>query len=274
MKINVWESIEQGKKRNKKLAATVLGMKTVCISIVLLMVSGHCFAQQPNPNYFSLGAVGLYMPEYEGSDEMQLLGFPSIAFKKDRWQFDAVNGLRYNFSSDGNYSYGPLVHYFFGREESDSAYLTGLGDIDYGLEMGAYLNYSLVGWTLGGSVHRDLSKQVGGLRLKLAADRMFMLNRSNMVSVQVDTEWVDEKYADAFFTISTEQALATDYAVYNASNGLKHAGVSATWIHIVNPHWQAIVGVNAKVLVGSAVDSPLVFDDTLISTVAGVVYRF
>ena len=85
-----------------------------------------------------LAAIAGY--RYMGSDERRASVLPALEYRwKNGWFVGTTNGIGYKFSSDPSMQYGVRLTADFGRSESRSPVLAGMGDIKARPEIGGFL---------------------------------------------------------------------------------------------------------------------------------------
>lgn len=102
-----------------------------------------------------LGAGAMFQPDYEGSDDYEVAPLPFLSVNYRDLVFLRGPMLGANaFTWQGprpndKLQVGPLLRYQMGRDEGDNDALRGLGDIDAGAELGAFLTYRIGAWSTG-----------------------------------------------------------------------------------------------------------------------------
>lgn len=115
-----------------------------------------------------LGAGALFRPDYEGSDDYEIAPLPMVSISYKDLVFLRNTTLGANaFTWQGprptdKLQIGPLLRYQLGRDEGDNNALRGMGDIDAGAELGAFVTYSTGPWSTGLTVFRDVSDAYEG----------------------------------------------------------------------------------------------------------------
>ncbi|MEO1746322.1 MAG: MipA/OmpV family protein, partial [Pseudomonadota bacterium] len=124
---------------------------SLTLGVAATALTSQAHAQDNLFSDVSLG-VGAFVnvaPKYEGSDEYRVRAIP-FAFpifngresERSRVTFRGVDDVRLSVFRRGGFDVGPIVGYSFGREESLSSKLGGLGDVDGGLVLGAFGSYN------------------------------------------------------------------------------------------------------------------------------------
>jgi outer membrane protein len=106
----------------------------------------------------TVGAGAVYMPEYEGSDEFEIIPLPIISAEfGDRVSVD-ITGVTVDLYEANGFRAGLKAGYDLGRKEDDSDYLRGLGDIDAGGIIGGIISYEVGPF----EAYAELDKTIGG----------------------------------------------------------------------------------------------------------------
>lgn len=241
--------------------ATALGM-----SVAALAAPGSAAAQDRPPAdwSFSLGAGAMYGPDYEGSDDYEVMPLPFVEVSwRDRVRLTtkggpgifatpfAVDGLRVDLG----------IRYEFGRDQDDNDALKGLGDLDVGAVAVAWFGYEFGPVTIALEVARDVSGDRDGLTATAEAEYAIELfDERARFSVTPHITLADDEYMGTTFGITAAQAArsARRYARYDAGGGLKDAGVSVGLGYTVTDSMYALGRIGYSRLLGDAADSPLV----------------
>lgn len=99
-----------------------------------------------------------HVPIYEDADAYKTRALPMINYRSGRFFAGAIGGVGYNASMMEGFEFGSVMSYRFGRKESDSDRLHGLGDIDEGVDVGAFARWNLHPFFL----HATLKQGVSG----------------------------------------------------------------------------------------------------------------
>ncbi len=223
-----------------------------------------------------VGVVVLVGREYQGSDESRVRVLPSIEYQwRSGFFAGVVSGIGYNFSSRPDLSYGLRITPEFGRQESRSAALRGLGDIDPQADFGAFLNFRPApGVTLSSSLRFGSGNGRDGLVLDLGAGWSTDLSRSLRLGLGAATSWANAAYLQEFFGIDANQSIRSGYAPYAPAAGMRDARVTASLVYRIDATWSLTGSVTYSELLGDARDSPIVRDTGTTSAVLALSYSF
>lgn len=209
----------------------------------------------------TIGAEGRYMPRFEGADSSVFRPVPIFrlrrAGEKDRFRsdFDSASIALYD---TGRFSFGPAASLRHNRKASDDAKLTGLGDIDWTLEVGAYAEFWPTDWL---RTRAELRQGIGGhhgLVADLSADIVQPVTSQLTLSGGPRMTLTSAAATSPYFSITTAQSAASGLPVYDAGGGLQSYGVGAQARYAWTPQWASHVFIEYARLAGDAADSPLV----------------
>ncbi len=294
------------------------------LATALVLSAGSAFAAdaivdvdtQPVPpvveeSRFSLtlgGGVG-FQPLYEGSDEYRAYGFPIVAPSfgpsdgPRRFEFRSLDDVRLHALRFDGLSVGPLLGYRFGREESDSNRLTGLGDIDGGLVVGGFVNYdfyddgdnrfgasaAFATQVTGDAFEDDRftsipnfrsfdSNDEYGYEIDLSAHYDVMLSDRLTMSAKAGGVYADDEYMGTNFGVTTLQAanataLGNPIAAYDADAGIKNVYAQVSAKYQLTDSFDVRAGVSYSRLLNDAADSPITESENQFGGFLGAAYK-
>jgi MipA family protein len=233
-------------------------------------------ANLPHRWSLSLGAGVFTAPEYEGSDNYDVTFFPSIrASYGENLSFNARQGLRYNFLNEGGFTLGAGVGGHFGRDEDQSSYLTGLGDIDPTAEGKLFADYRLGPAKVSFTFAHDLLDEHGGFKAKAKIGTGFPVPTFGLfVRPSVSTTFASDDYMDSFFGISAAQAVSSGLAAYNPDAGFKDVSANMLVIKKFSERWSSTGTLSYKHLLAEAADSPIVKKEGQIFAGFSISYKY
>ena len=137
-------------RRSLVLAASILALSAgsaVAADAIVEVPAAPVFEDAPMRSVLIGGGAG-FAPTYEGSDEYTVFPFPILSYDSGvdgprRFEFRALDDIRFHAARIAGFSAGPLAGYSFGREEDAGDILEGLGDVDAGIVVGGFLSYDV-----------------------------------------------------------------------------------------------------------------------------------
>ena len=223
---------------------------------------------------FTLGVGVVHAPEYEGSDRNKARGLPLINYRSGRLFVGTLGGIGYNVSNLPNLAFGPVLSYRFGRDESDSVRLQGLGDIDGGADLGGFVRWNLQPFSLHATLKHGLGGDASGTQLRLGAGYAMTLTKSDRLVFDTSMEWADTDVMQGHYGVTAQQSARSGLPQYSASSGLRRYGVGALWTHAFTPQWSSSVGLGVYRLAGDAVNSPITVKRNVGLVSLGLAYSF
>jgi outer membrane scaffolding protein for murein synthesis (MipA/OmpV family) len=227
-----------------------------------------------SPYSLTVGAAVARVPAYEGSNRFDTRTLPVIAYQSGRFFAGTLSGVGYNLSNTQNLEFGPVLTYRFGRDESDDARLRGLGNIDAGVDVGAFVRWNAQPLSLSATLEQGVGGNVTGTSVRLNAAYALSINRSNSLRFDASVDWANAEVMQGFFGISTPQSARSGLTAYEASSGIRRYGVGAVWAYSITPQWFSTVRLGVYRLGSEAANSPLTVRRSMGLVSAGLSYRF
>ena len=224
----------------------------------------------------TVGAVAITGHQYMGSDERRTSALPLLDYRwANGWFIGTTNGVGYMFDSAPNMHYGLRLTADFGRNESRSTVLNGMGDVKARPEIGAFFNYLPTRDTfLTSSLRYGAGTDRKGMLLDLGAGYAMQLSPQWRTAVGVAATIVNQEWMQDYFGVTPAQSASSGHAVYTASAGLRDVRVNLSVNYFITPSWTLTGAVSATTLEGDAKNSPIVRERTSAQGIFAVGYRF
>jgi outer membrane scaffolding protein for murein synthesis (MipA/OmpV family) len=222
-----------------------------------------------------LGALGIYKPEYEGSDEYEITGFPLIDITwRDTIFLNPIKGLGAYLWNRNDVKLGLSIGYTFGRDEDDSSDLDGLGDIDSGATGNAFIEWAIGDFDFDASYEQQITGEDTGFKVNIGLGYSLRIAEKTILKPSIKTTYSSSEYMEEYFSISPSQSTRSGLPVYDADSGFKSVGIQIMVIYRLNQNWgiQSMAGYDR--LVGEAADSPIVKDENQYFFGIGLAYEF
>ncbi|NKB44189.1 MAG: hypothetical protein GKS03_07895, partial [Alphaproteobacteria bacterium] len=200
----------------------------------------------PGVTNIRIGLGPVFTPAYEGSDDYKIKAAPLISFRyRDLVQVDN-NQIRVNvFGSDSlfrseRFKAGPILKLDFGRDETDSPDLLGLGDVGTNLELGIFASYTAGPVRARIRAQHDVISGHSGMRV--IGDLGVAVYRSDRLAVtsNLSATWTDSSYMGAYFGVTAAQALASGLTAFTATSGLKDISLAFGANYQVTDTWAVV----------------------------------
>jgi outer membrane scaffolding protein for murein synthesis (MipA/OmpV family) len=270
------------------IAFKMRSMQKVCATIAFsLALTGAGFAHAQSDFYRPVlpptvtqgGTVGVALlagRDYAGSDESRTRVLPGIEYQWSNGFFaGAMNGLGYNASTRPELAYGLRVTADFGRRESRSPVLQGLGDIQARPTVGAFFNVSPArSVRLSSSFRYGSGNDRQGLVVDVGAGWGIPLGPQLLLGTSISSSWANAAYQQAYFGVDAAQATRSALPGYTPGAGAKDIRASAALVYLLTQEWSVLGSVSYTELLGGARVSPLVREKASTTGTLALAYRF
>ncbi|KXG84149.1 MipA/OmpV family protein [Agrobacterium bohemicum] len=220
-----------------------------------------------------IGGGGMYRPEYEGSEKLQINPVPVVLFTYGEWLKIDPSGISVRaFERDG-FSLSGKVGYEMGRDEDDADRLNGLGDIDLAATIGARAAYV---WN-GIELYAELDQTMGGSESLVAtfgAEYSVPVTERLILGTGTEAIFANKNHMQAYFGVNAAQSAASGLSEYEAKAGLKRVNVKASATYLLTKNWLVRGEAGLGILTGDAADSPVVEEKLQPSASLFVGYKF
>jgi MipA family protein len=256
-------------------------LRFLLAAIVALVAATSAFAQQPTDEWIfgengedivlELGGGGKFEPAYEGSDEYELRPWPVVDLK-----FLRVPVLgTFGGGPETALSIGPSFGFIGERDDDDYSEITGLGDVDFAVEVGGRIAYRYGMFRAVAAVRQGFGGHdgiVGEGGVDLVVEPIAPLT----VSIGPRVSFASDDYMETYFGVDAAQSAASGLPVFGAEGGIRGAGVEAEWRYALTRRWALVGEAGYERLVGDAADSPVTEAGSAnqFSASLGLTYRF
>ncbi|GAA0464965.1 MipA/OmpV family protein [Parasphingorhabdus litoris] len=232
--------------------------------------------------FFAIGSGAV--PAFDGAKKYQLV---PLMLADVEWQglVLEVRGLsaRLDLFGPSQFQLGPIVNFRGKRDSADDGKgkVKLLDDVDSAVEVGGFIGYRFGGNEYGqGEVAVDVSvaKDVsdGHEGVIGTAQISYVAYRSQKLFVNLDAQatFADDKYMNAYFGVSSEEAARSGLPSYEAEEGIRDVGAGVTVGYQFSRRWGLIARAGASHYLGDAKDSPIVDEGSKIQAIGGLAVSF
>ncbi len=162
----------------------------------------------------------LYIPEWEGDDELAFHATPLFDFRwRERFFISSRDGIGFNFYRGNRVKAALSIGYMPGRSEGDSANLTGLGDISTAASVNLFTTIEHQGWLFGMGLSRAITGDHDGMIAAFSADRYYVIDDETTLNFGTTLRLADEEYMQAFYSINAAQSAASSPTATTSTSG-------------------------------------------------------
>lgn len=217
-----------------------------------------------NSAFRSVLAAGVGIaPEYLGGDDLEIKPLPLFETTyAGKLFFSTQQGVGYNLWSKRNIRAGPRLTFDLGRDSADSSILTGLPDIDYGIEVGAFLETYNGPWRIRADVKQEVASGHSGLLGSIDVAWGSRWTKSTSIMLGVRGTLMGEDYAESYFGVSSANATATRPA-FSPGAGVRDGSAYVQVVYDFTKNIFVSMEGRGQILIGDAADGPLTQSDTI-----------
>ncbi len=253
---------------------------------VLLAGSGTAFAQDREADlddsvfdetHLTLGGGVSYGPSYDGSDDYVASVLPIVSGSIEGFEIQPRGpGGAIDLIRDGNadrpveFILGPVATLNFDRtRDIEDNVVASLGELDTAIELGGTagvkfndLLNEFDSVTAVVDVKWDVASAHGGMSVAPTLAYFTPVSRGAAVSLSLNAEYIDDDYADYYYSITPAGNVASGLPVFQAEGGWKSAGATALFFvdldgNLLNGGFSLIALGSYNRMLEDAKDSPI-----------------
>jgi outer membrane protein len=235
-------------------------------------------AAQEGRARLTVAVGGVWLPDYEGSDDNRWIPAPaangtvagmSFTVLGNRASLDVIPDVA---GKDWNFQLGPVAVINLNRTNRDAIKdprVAALGEIDTAVEVGGYVGLGKTGiihdfdtLSVSLSYRHDVTKIHRSGIFTPSVNYTTPLSTKALVSLFASAEIVEDRYARTYFGVTPAGSIASGLPAFRPEGGQKDITVGGMFTHAITGNLTKglalIAGGTYKKLVGDFADSPLV----------------
>jgi outer membrane protein len=258
-----------------KIRRNLLGLLAGLSILFLLIPAAH------SGSYSIGGGVG-YAPDYEGSEDYELVPLPAGEARFDNGMYIKLLGLnlRANLIPTSWVSWlkaGPVYNYRAERDNVDNNQVDRMNKVSDANELGGFVGFEYNGWYGNLDYLMDMGDAHDGEYAKLSGGYNWKYSDAWVFTFGGHTTWADSDYMDTYFGVSTADAARSGLSRYEADDGIYNVGIDlgANWKFAQNWNLRGLMKITQ--LIGDADDDSPVVDEgseTQLFTGLMILYSF
>jgi outer membrane scaffolding protein for murein synthesis (MipA/OmpV family) len=192
----------------------------------------------PQETNLSIGVGPVYEPDYFGSDDYEFDIDPQVYVKFRNFVFLDDDGADFGLFGFSRFRFGPSIRIRGRRDQDDNPALLGLGDVGTTFEFGGFVATTFLDrFAVKAKARHGL--KTGHRGTIVDGYLTALLFRAGPVSFSTSghASWIGDRYADAYFSVTPEQSLASNgvLPVFDADSGFRDVGGSVNaYINILD----------------------------------------
>jgi outer membrane protein len=250
----------------------VFGLLALLLAVLLVMPAARAAE-------FSIGGGVGIAPDYEGSEDYELVPVPAGSAKFDNGMYVKLLGLnlRANLIPSDFWRLGPVYNYRPERDDVDNNKVDRMKDISDANELGLFGGFEWQNWYVFLEYLADTGNAYDGSYGSLKGGYNWMINPEWVLTVGGFATYADDDYMSTYFGVDRRDAARSGLDRYDADGGMKDVGLDLGVNWGFAPNWDLRGLFQIKQLVGDADDDSPVVDEgseTQFFTAVLVVFKF
>jgi len=227
----------------------------------------------------TVGVAGVYLPDYEGSDDYRVVPAPGALGSINGYAFTlagnrvSVDLIRNQPGQTIDLQAGPVAVVNVNRtsrKQIDDPRIKALGERDTAIELGGYVGIGKTGVVTSPydriAVSLSYRYDVAGAHKsgiwQPTVTYFTPLSRKAAVGLFASAEHAEGRYARYYFGIDQAESVASGLAPYNPRGGWKNWSLGALGTYSLTGDllggWKAVGGINYRKMLNDYADSPVV----------------
>jgi outer membrane protein len=228
----------------------------------------------------TIGLEGRAEPTYEGSDNVTVRPIPLIDIRRagSPWHFQSArDGASIGVWESANFRFGVTGKIRFPRKQNDDPDLTGLGNVGWAFEPGAFLEWWPTTWL---RTRGEVRQGFGGHHGQFAdfsADLVAPVSPRLTLSAGPRLGLASADALDPYFGVTPGQSAGSGLPVFSPSGGFRNVGFGGQARYEFSRQWASYFYAEYDRLLGDVADSTLVRlrgDPNQVRIGIGVSYSF
>ncbi|GJL94346.1 MAG: hypothetical protein DHS20C05_07510 [Hyphococcus sp.] len=217
----------------------------------------------PETTNLSIGVGPVYEPDYFGSDDYEFDVDPQVYVKFRNFLFLDDDGFDVALFGFSGFAIGPTLRLRASRKEDDNPALQGLGDVGTTFEFGAFAATTFLNrFAVKAKARHGIKTGHRGTVVDAYVTALLFRTDAVSLSATAQASWVGNNYADAYFSVTPEQSLASGgrLAVFDADAGIRDFGVSATAYINIFERWSLNPYATYTYIYNDFAETPIIRD--------------
>lgn len=235
-----------------------------------LSVSGLALAQgidygsqspAPAPEHrlgWTLGLGAAAAPDYEGSDDYEVVPLPYINWQGEHRYFNLI-GLtaKGNVLDTDIIEFGPRLRVRPERDDVHNNRVDRLQSTDTAVELGAFVGMKYQRWGAEVWFSQDVADAYNGQLAGFIGDYTWPINETWSLKSALSTTWASGRFMETYFGVDSANAQRSGLREYQADAGFKDIGGDLVLTYAGWQHWALSGFVAYDRLLNDAEDSPI-----------------
>ena len=207
------------------------------------------------------GGIGL-VPDYEGSDDYELVPIPFVNVIWENGMFFNLEGLtaKANLIPSNFWRLGLIANYRPKRSHVENDKVDRLENVEPALEVGPFAGIQYKNWNVSVEVTTDVAEGHDGTLFAVRSGYNWVTSENLTILFDASATYASNDYMASYFSIDLLDSLRSGLPQYHAAGGFKDINFRLGLAYGITDRWSARAIASYTRLVGDAEDSPAVDD--------------
>ncbi len=220
-------------------------------------------------------------PRYMGANGSIGHVLPSVTVQRGIFFADSLKGVGVQHQFDSGFSASLSLGYDFGRADGDSKYrdgsdrLKGMGEVGSATVVDINLAQQILPWL---AITADAELRTGGYkrgnRYQLGLLSTLYHSDADTFTFGLNAHAGQARYNQTYFGVTGLQSDNSGFDRFKADQGIYAYSGELSWMHRFDSHWSTLASVNVMHYTDQVRHSPILRQDTPVTSTVGVQYMF
>lgn len=215
----------------------------------------------PAETDLSIGVGPVYEPDYFGSDDYEFNADPQVYVKFRNFVLLDDDGADIALLGFSRFRVGPTLRIRGRRDQDENPALRGLGDVGTTFEFGGFVATTFADrFAAKAKIRHGLKTGHRGTVIDGTLTALVFRTDAFSMSTAAQMTWVGNRFADAFFTVTPEQSIASGgvLAPFEADAGFRNVGASVTGYINIAKRWSINPYATYNYIFDGFADTPII----------------
>jgi outer membrane scaffolding protein for murein synthesis (MipA/OmpV family) len=241
--------------KRRRVLGLLAGLSMLCLLVPMAQAGKYNIG----------GGLGV-VPDYEGSDDYELVPLPAGEAKFDNGMYIKLLGLnlRANLIPTSWVSWlraGPVYNYRGSRSDVDNSKVDDMSNVSDAHELGGFVGFEYNNWFANLDYLVDTGDAHDGEYAQLGGGYNWLFSDAWAFTFGAFMTWADTDYHETYFGVTGADSLRSGLDTYDPDDGIKDVGINlgANWKFASNWNLRGLMKITQ--LVGDADDDSPVVDE-------------
>ncbi|TDN78969.1 MipA/OmpV family protein [Stakelama pacifica] len=257
-------------------ATSALAQRSVDIESPLMApdpASVYAAEDGPEEDHITIGAGGMYQPDYMGARSYQFQPILAADIKRGVFFVNFENGIGVAPIDTETFTVGAGVVPIFDSYDREDV-PNQFNKVDLGAGVRGFFSIRQFGFEVTTGLTQIFAGNTKGMIVDFSLSRDIIVNERLFITPSIGARWANAKHNDRFYGVSESQAQESGLRQFRPGAGFLDADAELMLQYRLTDHIGIGVGGSVTTLMGNVKDSPIVQKKTAPTGTAFLTYTF